>query len=83
MLADVKVIRRLVQVWRMLSQEAYLYSWLFAGSLSASASPSGLGFLTAWQVSSYGEYPWREQGRKGESESERLETTQKEALSSL
>ena len=83
MLADVKVIRRLVQVWRMLSQEAYLYGWLFAGSLSASASPSGLGFLTAWQVSSYGEYPWREQGRKGERESERLETTQKEALSSL
>lgn len=37
---------------------------LFAG-LSASASPSGLGFLTAWQVSSYGEYPWREQGKKG------------------
>lgn len=43
---------------------------------------SGLGFLTAWQVSSYGEYPWREQGKKGERErSERLETTQKEALS--
>ena len=52
----------------MLSQEAYSYDWLFAGSLSASASQSGLGFLTAWQVSSYGDYPWREQGRKRERE---------------
>lgn len=82
MLADVKVIRRLVQVWRMLSQEAYLCGWLFAGSSQHHASKLCLGFLTAWQVSSYGEYPWREQGRK-ERESERLETTQKEALSSL
>ena len=55
----------------MLSQEAYSYGWLFSGSLSASASQSGLGFLTAWQVSSYGDYPWREQGRKGERERER------------